>query len=407
MTAFPALAHGQVRLYLVGQFASMLGSWVLDITLSLLVWHATHSPAMLGVLNFLIYGPAVLVTPLTGARLTMANARRISLTVLAGALGVAASLFVAAALGALPLALLLAAAGVRGILGGMEVPSRQMLLMHITDDVQQRASAIALNTVAFLLARTLGPGLAAVMFEPLGPSWSFALAVCTTAFMLGCVARLRVQPVAAVASAGEGGMRLAWRFVCTDPVGSLMLPIVACVALCVSGYQTLVPVMAARTYGDAAAWTGGFFAAAGAGALVAALLLSSRLNERVIRRWLLAVPWMGAMALAGLAATDVPALAVACFAVLGFCTSFVGTATNTLLHQRVPAAARGGLIGQFLLTFTGAMPVGQLLAGWVAERWSVAATFYLLAVLLALLLLVWCGRRWRRLGRLELDVYKV
>jgi MFS family permease len=411
MTLFPALADRQVRLYLVGQFVSMLGSWVLDITLNLLVWQATHSPAMLGALNALLYGPSVLVTPLLGARLSAANARRITLTVLGAALGVALGLLaaVAAAAQGLSLALLMSAALARGILGGMEVPSRQMLLMNIGDDAEQRSSAIALNTVAFLLARTLGPGLAAVMFEPLGPAWGFALAALATAFMLTCVARLRAQAVVpGPAATGRGGaMGQAWDFVRTDRLGTLLLPISTCVALCVSAYQTLIPVLAARVFGDAARWTGHFFAAAGVGALVAAVLLSSRHLDPVVRRLLLVVPWTGALALAVLGATAEPAVALASFAVLGFCTSFVGTGTNTLLHRRIPPQARGGLIGLFLLAFNGAMPVGQLVAGALADRFSAAAALYLLSALLCAALLLLCGRRWRALGRVELDVFKV
>jgi MFS family permease len=409
MTLFPALAERQVRLYLVGQFVSMLGSWVLDITLNLLVWQATHSPAMLGALNALLYGPSVLVTPLLGTRLTAGNARRITLTVLVAALGVALLLLAAAALHGLPLALLFSAALLRGILGGMEVPSRQMLLMNISDDAAQRSSAIALNTVAFLLARTLGPGLAAVMFEPLGPAWGFALAALATIFMLTCVARLRAQVVQpSAAPVGRGGaMGLAWAFVRTDRLGTLLLPMSACVALCVSAYQTLIPVLASRVFGDAPRWTGRFFAAAGVGALIAAVLLSSRHLDPIVRRLLLVVPWTGALALAVLGTTDEPAVALASFAVLGFCTSFVGTATNTLLHRRIPPEARGGLIGLFLLAFNGAMPLGQLLAGTVAGRWSAAAALFLLSALLFAALLVLCGCRWRELGRVELDVFKV
>jgi len=405
---FPALEDRSTRLYLTGQLVSMLGSWVLDITLNLLVWQATRSPTMLGLLNLLLYGPGVLVTPLVSARLGAANARRITLAVLCGAAAVALGLWAAALAGALPLALLLGAAALRGVLAGMEVPSRQLLLMHMVSGAAQLSSAIALNTVAFLLARTLGPGLAAVMFEPLGPAWAFGLAAAATGFMLACVARLPSPAAAAGLHAQEGGgLRMAWRFLRGDRLGTLLLPVVTCVALCVSAYQTLIPVLAGTVYGDAPRWTGRFFAAAGGGALVAALLLSSRHIEAAARRLLLVVPWSGAAALAVLGGTAAPAVALACFVVLGFCVSFVGTATSALLHRRVPPAARGGLIGLFLLAFNGAMPVGQMLAGTVAGRLSAPGALYLLALLLSAGLLLLCGRRWAALGRVEWDPFKV
>lgn len=404
---FPALEHPQVRLYLGGQFVAMLGSWVLDITLNLLVWETTHSPALLGVLNFLLYGPSVMVTPLLGGRLSAANARRISMTVLAAAAVVALLLLACALAHWLPLPLLFGGALARGVLGGMEVPSRQMLLANISGEPASFSSALALNTVIFLLARTLGPAVAALMFQPLGPAWAFGLAALATSLMLTCVSRLRTAQDAHAAGVRSAGLGAAWRFVRNDRLGSLLLPMVTCVAICVSAYQTLIPVLADGVFGDAARWTGRFFAAAGGGALIAAVLLSSRHIDRVVRRLLLVVPWSGVVALALLGFTTQPLLALASFVILGFCTSFVGTGTNAMLHRRVPPEARGGLIGLFLLAFSGAMPVGQLMAGTLASQLTPAFTLYLLASMLAAGLLLVYGRRWREIGRIEWDPFKV
>jgi MFS family permease len=407
--AFPALAEPRMRRYLSAQAASLLGSWVLDITLNLLVWRLTQSPAMLGALNFLIYLPSLVVTPLLSGRLRVDNARRLSLAVLAAAMAVAVGLTLGHALGLLTLPVLLGAALVRGVLGGMEVPSRQMLLMSLTHDSARLASAIALNTVVFLLARTLGPALAGLMFEPLGPGAGFVLAALGTAVMWRNVWRLpRPSPVLqAPTPAQGGGLGAALRFVWQDGFGRLFLPMTACVAFCAGAYQTLVPVLADRVYGSASAWTGWFFGASGVGALVAAVLLSSRHVEASLRRGLMAVPWLAVLALALLAVSAHVATTLAGFALLGFCTSFVGTGTNATLHRRVPPAARGGLIALLLLAFNGVMPLAQLVAGALAQWGSVNAAFGWLAAGLAVVLAVAYGWRWRRLGRVVWDMNRL
>ncbi len=405
---FPALTEPKVRHYVLGQGASFLGTWMLDITLNLLVWQLTRSPALLGLLNFLLYGPGVVVTPLLSTRLTVVNARRITVCVLAAALAVPVVLSLTALLQWLSLPLLLVAAGVRGVVGGMEIPSRQMLLMNIVEDSSNMGSAIAMNTVVFLLARTMGPALAGLMFEPLGPLCAFALAAAGLAFMLRWVVRLRIaNPCSAAAGSERVGLRGAWAYVCKDGFGSLLLPVLAFVASCVGAYQTLIPVLADRVFGDATRWTGWFFAAAGGGALVAALLLSSRHMDAVLKRLLLIVPWWAVLALAGLGFSSHPAPTLFCFAILGFCVSFLGTATNATLHARLPIRARSGLIALFLMAFVGVMPPSQLLAGLLAQWLSVQTTFYLLAVVLCLALLALYGARWRRLGRLELDASRL
>lgn len=407
---FPALSEAKVRHYLLGQGGSFLGGWMLDITLNLLAWQLTRSPAMLGLLNFLLYGPGVVVTPLLATRLTVANARRITVYVLAAALAVPMALSVSALLHWVNLPLVFVAAAIRGIVSGMEIPSRQMLLMNIVDDSSHLGSAIAMNTVVFLLARTVGPALAGLMFDPLGPLCAFALASVGMAFMLHWVVRLRlVNPSPVNAGSDRAGLKGAWAFVREDGFGSLLLPVLAFVAFCVGAYQTLAPVLADRLFGDATRWTGWFFAAAGSGALVAALLLSSRHMDAALRLLLLIVPWSAVLALAGLGFSSHPIPTLCCFGILGFCVSFVGTATNATLHARLPvqAQARGGLIALFLMAFVGVMPPGQLLAGLLAQWLSVQTTFYLLSAVLFVALLALYGARWHRLGRLELDASRL
>ena len=72
-----------------------------------------------------------------------------------------------------------------------------------------------------------------------------------------------------------------------------------------------------------------------------------------------------------------------------------------MLHRRVPPEARNGLIALLLMAFNGVMPLGQLLAGALAERLGVQHAFQALgAMLLASLLLLFVPRWWQ-LGRLE------
>ncbi|MEJ7930587.1 MFS transporter [Ramlibacter sp. AN1015] len=404
---FPALGEPRVRRYLFGQGASVMGSWVLDITLNLLVWQLTRSPATLGLLNFLIYGPAVLVIPLLSLRLHAGNARSISLAVLWSALAVALGLAAAAVLDALTLPLLLVAAALRGILGGLEVPSRLMLLTTIAADANRMGSAIAMNTVVFLLARTAGPGIAALMFEPLGPAWAFGLAALGLMAMLRCVIGLRGAGLGPGAPAPTRGLGPAWDFVRQDGFASLLLPLLTSVGLTAGAYQTLVPVLADRVFGDAARWIGWFFAAAGGGALVGAVLLSSRFMDVLLRRLLLLGPWLAVVGLVLIAASRLPSVSLLGFALLGFCMSFIATGTSATMHRRVPAAARGGLIALFQLAFMGVVPFAQLFGGALAQWLSVRWAFGLLAALLFLATLVLCARRWRRLGRLEFDASRL
>ncbi|MDO8704401.1 MAG: MFS transporter [Sulfuricaulis sp.] len=406
---FPALVEPHVRLYLFGQTVSMLGSWVLDITLSLLVWQLTKSPALLGLLNFLIYVPGIVVTPLFSAQLTAVNARRRTLWVLTAALLVALTLTVLMALNWLTMPVILVLAALRGVLNGMEVPSRQMLLASSVKEPERIASAVALSTVSFHAARMCGPAIAGVFFGTAGALWGFGLAVAALLVMLGCVWYLPRTPAPrpAAASVGRGGLAGALDFVRGDRFSRLFLPVTICVGLFAGAYQTLVPVLADRVFGDTAHWTAGFFAAVGLGGLAAALLLSTHLMPAALRRLLVVVPWFIALAFLGIGLSRQPWLVLLCFGMVGFGMSFVGTCTNAEMQQRVPSEVRGGLIALFLMSFVGAIPISQLLAGLLAQSLTVQGSFLVLAVVLFVGLLLLFMPRWWALGRLELNAEKI
>ncbi|MBN9410656.1 MAG: MFS transporter [Burkholderiales bacterium] len=383
---FPALAEPGVRRYMAGQVASVLGTWVQNITLSLLLWELTHSPVMLGVLNFLLFGPALVVGPLTGSRLAPATARATVLRVLAGSMLVTATLLAIAFTRGLTPVVLLVAAGVQGVLSAMEMPARQLLLTSSLADRTLLPNAVAMNTVVFNVGRMVGPAIAAVVFSLAGHVSAFVLNLLGLLLMRLCLAGLHAHvhtgPVARAA-----GLRGALSFARQDAFARRYLPTLVCMGLFVGSYQTLIPVLAAREYGQAAAFTGLFFSCAGAGSLCAALLLASRHapGEAALR----CTPWLSAAALAGVAASAWPALAAPCFVLIGFTFTFTSTCVNATLQHRAPDAVRGGMVGLYGMAFIGSAPIGHLMVGALSAatgpRWAFAALSIALVSSLGLL----------------------
>ena len=409
---FPALDERNIRLYMFGQSVSILGTWVLDILLNLVLWQATRSPGLLGLLNFLLYMPGLLITPLFSASLSAHNARRRTMHVLAGGFTIALLLALCAALGWLTAPLILALALARAVLNGMEQPARQMLLASSVSRLEQIGGAVALNTVVFQVARMVGPALAALLFSSIGAGWGFVFSGAAVAVMIGCVLRVRpgapLAPVAPHAAAkGRDGLRGALDFVRADRFGSLFVPVTVCMALCTGGYQTLVPVLGDRVFGDTARWTSFFFAAAGAGALVAALLMSTHLAPGAQRRLLVPVPWAVALALLGLGTTRWAPLSLLCFGVIGFGMTTVTVGVGSVLHRHVPAQARNGLIALMLVAFNGMIALAQVPAGLLAGRLGVQPALRLMGGCMLASMLLLFVRRWRRLGRFEADAERL
>ncbi|MEK9719498.1 MAG: MFS transporter, partial [Quisquiliibacterium sp.] len=247
---------------------------------------------------------AVVITPLVGPSAHPTGSRRQVSRTVAGSLMVSLALLILNAFGELTVPLLLGLAALRGVLAGLEVPSRQVLLTSSVSDKSRIGNAVAMNAIAYNGARMIGPAIAAAVYPTLGATYGFALTAASLALMLAIV---RSMPTPAAIPGelhgpGKAGvsLRAAFDYVRRDRLASLFLPVATCLAVLGGSYQTLVPVLADRVHGSASIWTGVFFASAGAGSTVSALLLSSKYLYPASRHLQVITPWVVVIALAGL-----------------------------------------------------------------------------------------------------------
>lgn len=406
---FPVLAERSIRIYMSGQMASVAGAWILDITLNLLTWRLSESPGTLGVVNFLLFVPAIVITPLLSPRLTQRNARNVTLIALVAGVATAAALAASMYFDLLALPLIFVFAALRGVFNGVEMPARHVLISSLVADPSRIGSAVAINSMVYQVARMLGPAFGAAIFGAAGAVWGFTAGAAGFAIMLACVAGLPAFPERVLEAAADQrpGMRVAITYVWRHSFGSVFLPVAVCVAVFAGAYQTLIPVLADRVYGNAQFWTGSFYGAAGGGALVGAVLLSSRYLLPLIRHIHVLTPWLVAGALCGLGMTRLSTIAMLLFFLLGLGITLASTGTNAILQQGVPAHLRGAVTGLYLSSYIGSIPLSQLLGGAIAQQLSVTQAFLVLSGGLALSLLAIFIPRWLRLRRLELDAEKL
>jgi MFS family permease len=397
---FPALNDANIRRYLTGQLASVIGAWTQNITLNLVAYQISGSPALLGVLNFLLFGPAILAGPIAGSRVTVANARLATLALLAASLVNGLLLTVLYATQSLTMNVILVLAAVSGLLTAMEMPARQVLITVVSAP-GLIGNAVSMNTLTFNAGRMIGPALAAALAAHAGVAYGFLTNVLGIGFMLWCVAGLRISQPAMKPASGGGRFAAALAYARANRMANLFLPVLVGLSLFASGFQTLVPVLADKVFGDAAAYTGVFFGASGCGALMAALLLSSRLSAQVTRWMLVPAPWAAALALLLVGASAHWLLASAGFLLLGFAVTLSAPGVNAKLQQDAPPHLRGPLSGIYVMCYMGLLPFGQLLAGALAEALPVGQVFICLSLGLSLWLSILFYRFWRRDGVLS------
>jgi predicted MFS family arabinose efflux permease len=166
------------------------------------------------------------------------------------------------------------------------------------------------------------------------------------------------------------------RFARRDPLFPPLLAI--CVGLAVFGTPavTLAPLYARRLLDVGPKGLGGMLSAVGLGAVVTALLLAGVGDFAKKGAAVTGAAWAFALSLAGLALSRRYAIALAFLALLGGAMMSSSSLINTLMQKRAPAVLRGRVISLYALAWSGFVPLGNLQAGAVAERFGAAASLW-------------------------------
>jgi hypothetical protein len=110
--------------------------------------------------------------------------------------------------------------------------------------------------------------------------------------------------------------------------------------------------------------------AVGVGALAGALALAVMRPSGASGRLVVVGLAVGAVAVTVFAVSTVLSLSLFALAVLGAAQVGYYATTNTLIQLLVPARLRGRVLSLYVLTSIGVMPIGNLVAGLVAERFG-------------------------------------
>jgi predicted MFS family arabinose efflux permease len=177
------------------------------------------------------------------------------------------------------------------------------------------------------------------------------------------------------------------RFARRRPLILPLLAIAAALAAFGTPAVTLAPLFARKLLHVGPEGLGGMLSAVGLGAAASALLLASRGDFRNKGRAVIVAASGFALSLLGFAVSRQYALSLAFLALLGASMSSSASLINTLLQTSAPDRLRGRVISLYALAWLGLVPVGNLQAGAVAERFGPAAALFVGAAGIVLTLL--------------------
>jgi MFS family permease len=377
--------------YFAGNAASASGTWFQNLAASILVFRLTHSPLLLGVLNFCQFAPILVLSPWAGSFADRFDRRRLLLVTQLVATVLGGTLAALAWAGSATEWVVIGFSGALGIVTAVSTPSQLALITALVDE-SEVPQAVALNSMTFNLARAIGPASAAGVIATLGIPWAFALNSCS--YLLLFAGLLCVRP-RQEERAERARLRDSFRLLRENPRLAVALLIVMTAGFGSDPVNTESPAFA-HTFGYSDTWSGAIVAAFGVGAVLAAFLVAGRV-EGSRRRMAATLAALGA-GVALFAVSPWLPLGFVFLALAGFGYLASNTAATTRLALGVAPMERGRIMALWSIAFLGLRPIASIADGGLAETFGVRTAGVVLAVpaLLGAAVALQTLPRWRR-----------
>lgn len=362
--------HRNFRIYITGNAISLVGTWMQRIAVGWLTWELTQSGFWLGLVSCADLLPAVFFGPFGGVLADRFNRRRIMMTTQLIALVQAVVLFALTVAGVITVELLALLVLVNGVVIGFNQPARLALMPSLVPR-EDLSTAIAINSVAFNLARFLGPAVAGLLIVTTGVAGAFAAnALSFLAFVIA-LSRLRLS---AKAESGAGGGRASVleqlgegiAYTVRHPGIGPMLLLLAMVSLGVRPFVELMPGFAADVFGRGADGLAMLSSTVGVGAMITGVWLARRGGGGLTRLVLLNALFVS-LAIIAFAATDIFWFALLAVGVAGMAMVATGVSMQTLMQMSVDGAMRGRVLSLYGIIFIGGPAAGALIMGTLSE----------------------------------------
>jgi MFS family permease len=375
-----------------GKMFSVVAVWTHGIVAAIVMYDATHSALMVGLVGVVQFAPQLILSPTSGKWADTGNpARQILLgrvLCVAGSGSAATWLFLEPGLrgtsAALPVLVGTALVGFGFVVGG---PAMQSIVPTLIRD-GELSTAMALNSIPMTIGRIVGPAAGAYLAAHFGSAAGFAVsAVLHLVFAIVLIVVHFPAPPQRRSDA-DYRVRAAVKYVWRDRPLLLALIAVTTVGFASDPSITLTPSVADEL-GGGAKLVGSLSAVFGIGAAVGMAALALMGGRMASAR----VSSMGLCGLAGgcavLAIATVPAVAMSGFALAGLGFGWAMTGLSTVVQERAPEELRGRIMALWLVGFLGSRPIAAALLGGTADAVSVQAAFAVAAAL-TLAVTLWC-----------------
>ncbi len=379
-SALAPLREPLFRSLWIAAVISYTGSWMQNVATGWLMTSLTSSPMWVSLVQVALSLPVLLIALPAGALADLMDRRKFLLFTQSSMVAAAGILGVLAITGKCTPQLLLILTFLLGVGAVMNDPGWQALTPDLVPP-SKLASAVALNSAGFNMARAVGPALGGLVIALTSSGVAFLL---NSASFFGVILFLykwkpaEHEPRPAGITFGAA-IRIGLRYARQEHRIRAVLVRTLLFSLFASSFWALLPLIASRFGAEG---YGIMLASFGLGALAGAALLAPLRNRVSFDHLILAATVIFAVALGGLVRSDTLLFSSLFAAAAGLAWITILASLNFVAQISCPGWVRARVISMYVLVLQGGLAIGSAIWGVLATHSGLKSTLTIAAAAL-------------------------
>ena len=368
-----ALEQKQFRYFLAGSFLSNIGSWMQSVAQAWLMFEISNSAFYLGLDGFATTIPISIFAFWGGVIADRVDRRRLLINTQWFLLFLALGLGLLTQFKLVKVWHILVFSFCTGLTQAVAWPVYQAVMgnhCRKKESVQCHRTQIPMQ---FNLARTIGPLVGALGLHWFGTAGCFYANAISFLAVIFAVSRVKIPepdklaplPKSMLDSLNEG-----LRYMLQTRALLWLLLLLAATSILGIPMMTLLPVFARDILKIGSSGYGLLLGSFGAGAVVGAFTVAYLGDFRQKGRFVLHMSFLFVVGMLLFAYSHWLYVSVFCMFITGLSMVSLASVINTLVQSSVPDHLRGRAVSIFVFSFGGCMPIGNLVAGWLAKTYG-------------------------------------
>ncbi len=388
---FKAFHYRDFRLMWFGACTSSIGTWMQIVAQGWLIYRLSHSAFLLALDQFLGGIPIFLFSLIGGVVADRVERRKVLLVSQYIQMGSAAVLTILVATGLIHVWHILCLSFVSGLAQAFGGPAYSALIPTLVDH-EDMPNAIALNSIQFNMAVTIGPALAGQALAKLGEKWCFGLNA--VSFLAPIISLLMISsrflPVSTTDSIFTS-LKEGIKFVRKQHSMEALIVLAFCMTALSMPMRTYLPVFVKDIFHRGPETYGNLLSLMGIGSICGSLGVAAMGNFRHKGRFATIMLMCLGGGIAGFSLSKLLPLSYVMLLLVGATMMAVFATVTSLVQLITTHEMRGRVMSVYNSAFRGGMPMGNLISGWLVPVFTaplVLGVNGLLLILMALYFLL-------------------